>query len=301
MKCRTCKKNAVVGLKSHNTAFCEECYFKFFRRQIEKGIQSRKLLKKDDKILIAVSGGKDSLVLAYELLELGYNISALFLDLAIPVASESSRQHVQNFCDKYHIPLYIKDIKKEGFEIPKISKLLKRPVCSLCGKIKRYYFNRTTLEKGFDVLATGHNLDDEIGRLLSNVLRWDTEHLATQGPALPSMPGFCRKVKPLWRLTEFEIANYAFLRKIEPAWEPCPYSSGASFPVLKDIFHQLELKMPGRKLDFYQGFLEKGKKFFPSLQTEYTICDNCGGVSNFNNLCAICSLKENIKKISSAN
>lgn len=108
---------------------------------------------------------------------------------------------------------------------------------------------------GFNVLATGHNLDDEVARLTSNTLRWDRAYLSDQGPALEEEGGFARKVKPLWRLTEFETANYAFLMGIENHYAPCPYSGGASFSVLKRMWMDLEEAMPGRKIDFYQGFL----------------------------------------------
>lgn len=93
-------------------------------------------------------------------------------------------------------------------------------ICSACGKIKRHYFNKTALEEGFTALATGHNLDDEIARLFSNTLRWDVGYLSDQGPRLDGEDGFARKVKPFWRLTEFETATYAFLEEIEHIIRP---------------------------------------------------------------------------------
>lgn len=293
MKCKICKSNAVVRLASHNAAFCEECFLKFFRRQLERGIHSARLFEKDERILVALSGGKDSLALVNELLELGYDVTGLFVDLAIPESSSLAREHVADFCAERGIPLLVVDMAKEGLAIPSVKKRIKRPICSVCGKIKRHYFNKIALEKGFDALATGHNLDDEVGRLFSNVLRWDQAYLESQGPLLPAMPGFCRKVKPLWRLTEFETANYAFIKGIQPHWAPCPYSSGASFSRLKKIFHGLELEMPGRKLDFYQGFLENGKKFFkagrPALEHK---CEQCGSQINEPGLCGVCRIRE---------
>ena len=72
--------------------------------------------------------------------------------------------------------------------------------CAACGTLKRHYFDRAARDGGFDVLATGHNLDDEAAVLLGNVLHWQTEYLGRQVPVLEERPGFPRKVKPLVRL-----------------------------------------------------------------------------------------------------
>lgn len=293
MKCKVCKREAAVGLKSHNAAFCEECFLKFFRRQVERGIHEAKLLEPDDKILVALSGGKDSLVLISELLELGYNATGLFIDLGIPESSEPAREHVRDFCSSNGIPLMVEDMRGEGLAIPAVKKATRRPICSICGKIKRHYFNKAAISGGFDALATGHNLDDEVARLFSNILRWDKAYLAAQGPLLEARAGYCRKVKPLWRLTEFETANCAFIKNIKPHWAPCPYSEGASFSTLKSVFQDLELQMPGRKLDFYQGFLKQGRNNFKVERGQMEgRCESCGAPVNEGSLCGVCRLRE---------
>lgn len=294
MKCKICKEEAAVALKSHNAAFCPDCYKKFFRRQLLRGIEAFSLFSPRDRILVAISGGKDSLALALELHEIGYDITGLFLDLAIPSSSDTARTLVEAFCAQHGLKLEVVELKKEGLAIPDVKRKLKRPVCSVCGKIKRHYFNRFALERGYDALATGHNLDDEASRLFSNTLRWDKAYLADQGPALPAQPGFVRKVKPLWRLTEFETACYSFLRGINYHWQPCPYSQGASFPVLKQTLNQLEKRMPGRKLDFYQGFLARGRAAFADSASESNLrnCDHCGLPTSSPDLCGVCRIRE---------
>lgn len=300
MKCKVCKAEAAVSLRSHNAAFCEKCYLEFFRRQLLRGIESRKLFTPAEKVLVALSGGKDSLSLMLELVELGYNATGLFIDLGIPGSSEAARAKVTAFCQKHNLPLQITDLVSEGLPIPKVQQTLRRPVCSACGKIKRYFFNQAAIAGGFDALATGHNLDDEVGRLLSNTLRWDTAYLAGQGPCLPAENGFVRKVKPLWRLTEFETANYAFLRGIEFHCAVCPYSAGASFSMLKGWMHTLELRMPGRKLDFYLGFLARGQAAFAAQadgkNTALSACSACGAPTSAGELCGVCRIREAVRE-----
>ena len=297
MKCTRCKATAVVALPSHHSGFCETCFLDFFTGQVEKGIRRQKLFAHTDRILVALSGGKDSLGLMYELDRLGYSVTGLHIDLGIPGSSPSARAAVEAFCGKHGLALIVKEMEAEGLAIPKVKARLNRPICSACGKIKRHYFNRVALEQGFTVLATGHNLDDEVARLFSNTLRWDAAYLSDQGPALAAEEGhggFVRKVKPLWRLSEFETANYAFLRGIDYHYAPCPYSKGASFTFHKKIWADIEEHMPGRKLDFYQGFLERGRPVFArAMEDDGAIlrpCADCG-LPTSQDLCGVCRIR----------
>ncbi|MDR0339008.1 MAG: adenine nucleotide alpha hydrolase family protein [Desulfovibrio sp.] len=296
MKCTRCKATAAVALPSRNSGFCESCFLDFFTGQVEKGIRRHQLFSHEDRILVALSGGKDSLALMFELKRLGYNVTALHIDLAIPRSSEDARAVVEAFCAKHDLKLIVKEMAAEGLPIPMVKARLKRPICSACGKIKRHYFNRVAHEEGFTVLATGHNLDDEVARLFSNTLRWDTAYLSDQGPALAAAQdhSFIRKVKPLWRLSEFETANYAFLRGIDWHFAPCPYSRGASFTFHKHIWAAIEEKMPGRKLDFYQNFLERGRPVFAAAEehngNQLRPCDQCG-MPTSQPTCGVCRIR----------
>jgi len=294
MKCRRCKATAVVALPSHNTGFCPECFLMFFSRQIERTIKSYKLLTPDDRILVAVSGGKDSLALMLELKLLGYNATGLHVDLGIPGSSEQARATVERFCRDRDIELRVVELEHEGLPIPKVKAALTRPICSACGKIKRYYFNKAAIDGGFTVLATGHNLDDEVSRLFANVLRWDTGYLSDQGPLLPAANGFARKIKPLSRVSEFETANYCFLRSIVPHMSACPYSHGASFTAHKALWADLEERMPGQKRSFYEGFLQRGRQAFARLDEEQgtplNACTSCGYPTSAET-CGVCRVR----------
>ena len=257
---------AIISLPSHNTGFCENCFRDFFSAQVARGIETGKLFTHEDRILVALSGGKDSLSLMLELSRQGYDVTGLHIDLGIPGSSEIVRGVIERFCGKHGFKLIVKEMAKEGLAIPLVKQRLKRPICSACGKIKRHYFNKTALEEGFTALATGHNLDDEIARLFSNTLRWDVGYLSDQGPRLDGEDGFARKVKPFWRLTEFETATYAFLEEIEHHHTPCPYQRRRELHVPKGLWNQLEEEMPGRKLSFYVDFLKRGRSAFAGLE-----------------------------------
>lgn len=300
MKCKICGQIAHVGLKSHNAAFCAGCFRDFFSRQVERGIRSQKLLAKNENALVALSGGKDSLSLMLELGRQGYDVTGLYIDLGIPKSSAHAREIVQRFCQKHAFNLRVISLEEEGLAIPRVKAAIRRPICSACGKIKRHFFNRAALDGGYACLATGHNLDDETARLLSNAMRWDSAYLSSQGPLLEAESGFARRIKPLWRLSEFETANYAFIEDIDHSCLPCPYSPGASFTVLKQLLGRLEKEMPGRKLDFYQAFLKQGRPFFaPAAKNEETPlrpCENCGAPTSADRLCGVCRIREAVRE-----
>jgi len=221
------------------------------------------MFEKRDRLLVAVSGGKDSLALWDILLKLGYKTDALYVNLGIGGYSESSRQKVVQFSEAvaagYGAVLHIHTVdREEGAGIRELAMMVHRPTCSTCGTIKRYQFNRAAIQHGYDVMATGHNLDDEAARLLGNVLHWQTEYLEKQGPCLPaSVDGFAKKVKPLYRLTERELAAYCVLNKIDYVVEECPMAQGARTLLYKEVLNRLETESPGTKQMFYWGFLEK--------------------------------------------
>ncbi|MDL2266502.1 tRNA(Ile)-lysidine synthetase, partial [Desulfovibrio sp. OttesenSCG-928-G15] len=107
MKCTRCKATAVVALPSHHSGFCETCFTDFFTKQVEKGIRRQKLFTHEDNILVALSGGKDSLALMYELARLEYKVTGLHIDLGIPASSGAARSAVENFCAAHGLELVI--------------------------------------------------------------------------------------------------------------------------------------------------------------------------------------------------
>ena len=81
MKCRKCGAGAVIELPRHNAAFCSPDFQEFFRKQVAEAIRKHKMFTPDEPVLVAVSGGKDSLALWDVLIETGYQTAGLYLDL----------------------------------------------------------------------------------------------------------------------------------------------------------------------------------------------------------------------------
>ncbi|HKY75464.1 MAG TPA: tRNA(Ile)-lysidine synthetase, partial [Acidimicrobiia bacterium] len=191
------------------------------------------------------------------------------------------------------------DIPAEyGFDIETAAATVRRPPCGACGLSKRHLFNQAALDGGYDVVATGHNLDDEAAVLFGNVLRWDAEYLGRQYPVLPASPGFVRKVKPLVRLTEREMAAYCVIRNIDYIVEECPMAAGNRHLAYKEALNTLEQHSPGAKANFLFSFLERGHERFAAdadtERAELTPCTVCGSPTT-GEVCAFCRMSERIK------
>ncbi len=303
MKCRRCNKGAVYNLRQHRLAFCETHYLEWLPEQVERFIKHYQMFTRHDKILVAVSGGKDSLSAWDLLLRLGYHADAMTIQLGIDGGinySTESQRCIQDFIAKFwpDAMLHTIDLKTTyGQSIPELAlkndRGHERP-CSVCGLVKRHEMNRLAYELGYTVLVTGHNLDDEAAVLYGNLMNWQIDSLVRQAPVLEAdQRGLARKVKPLCRFYERDMAAYALMRGIKYIYEECPYADGARTLQHKALLNQLENEQPGTKNRFYLGFLSAREHglFTPPPQAEGTLhaCPRCGQpTSTAQGLCAFC-------------
>jgi uncharacterized protein (TIGR00269 family) len=165
--------------------------------------------------------------------------------------------------------------------------------------------NRIGFEDSYDVLLTGHNLDDEAAVLFGNTLNWQVGYLARQHPILEGRPdGFIRRVKPFFRFYEHETAAYAFLRGIDYVQDECPFAIGAKSIYYKEVLNQMEFKRPGLKQYFFLSFLKAKESELLQIRDEYPRedlkeCENCGQPTSAPQLCAYCRTWEKTRTLKS--
>ncbi|MBN1179451.1 MAG: adenine nucleotide alpha hydrolase family protein [Anaerolineae bacterium] len=301
MKCNKCAQRAVFTMRHYKLSLCETHYMEWFVSHTGQTIQKYHLLRPDERVLIAVSGGKDSLSLWDVLIRLGYAVDGLYIDLGIDGGfgySALSHQKIDAFMAGHpETRLHVVDLAAEyGATLPQIAGRKRRgreKPCALCGLIKRHEMNRIAQAFGYDVLVTGHNLDDEAAVLFSNVLHWHTGYIARQAPVLEERTGLARKVKPLCRAYEREVAAYALIRGIDYIYEECPYVEGSRTLMYKGMLDQLEEEAAGTKLQFYVTFLHAKKDGFfrdEEALVELHPCDTCGQPTIAPGSCAFCRI-----------
>ncbi len=188
-------------------------------------------LSKKDRILVALSGGKDSTVTAYLLKKFGYNIEGFHIDLGMGDYSKRCLEAVEKLCEKRDIKLHLYNIKKEmGGSMCYIrtsiqtthGKGLKN--CAICGVIKKWIMNKEARKLKVDKIATGHNLDDEAQTFLMNILKGSPQLSANSG-AITRNEGdkkFITRIKPLFYVAENDIREYAKKMKLPVVYEHCP-------------------------------------------------------------------------------
>jgi len=292
MKCRVCGQEANISLRAYNTALCADDFTFFLEKRVSDTIQKYHLVEKNDTPIVAVSGGKDSLSIWHILNKLGYRADGLYVDLGIGDYSRESLEKIKKMAETLKCKVFVFHIRKI-FErsIDEIAKTIRRVPCSACGMIKRYVMNKVCIDKGYNVLITGHNLDDEAAALLGNLLYWKEEYLWKKSPLLEGREGhLSRKVKPLFLCSEREMAAYALISQIDYIYEECPFSVNAKSLTYKAILNNLEETSPGTKLQFIKGYL-KMVKGGEETTRDLTYCASCG-YPCYGDKCNMCRLLE---------
>jgi tRNA(Ile)-lysidine synthase TilS/MesJ len=239
MKCSKCGGTAVINMRQHRLRLCADHFVEWFVVMTQRAIEKYDMFPPAAKVLVAISGGKDSLALWDVLLKLGYQAEGLYISLGIDEEIGYSDKSLE-MCHRFvatHQPdavLHVVDVGAEyGQSIPQLARTKKRgrgKPCAICGLVKRHIMNhvaargaspgREAEDDGFAAIATGHNLDDEVAVLMQNTLHWQAGYLARQAPVLAERDGLARKVKPFVRLYERETAAYALATSTTSALLP---------------------------------------------------------------------------------
>lgn len=294
-KCKRCKGRGEIRLPSHNTIFCRSCFLHFCETAVTRAMEKFGIPRETD-LMVAVSGGKDSLAVWDILHNLGYRTRGLHIDLEITGFSEPSLDAVRDFASARGLSWARYSLKELfGWTVEDIRYRTRRSICSVCGMLKRQMLNRMTVREGYGALVSGHNLDDEAGRLLGNILRNRSEYFEKQYPYLPSThPRFPAKLKPLYRLESEELRAYCRFANIRQHSARCPLSRGATSHVIKEALALMEAKMPGTKRDFLFSYLKNRRP--PEGSGEAPgLCESCGEPAYFRT-CSVCHLKAQLRE-----
>lgn len=296
MRCHSCRRPANVEIRRSRLALCAACYPGWFRKSVQDRIDHERMFRRDQPVLVAVSGGKDSLALWHVLLRQGYRADGMYIRLGIGEYSQRSQARCEAFAARHGLTLHQVDLAEAGFGIPDLLETRSGKPCAACGTVKRYQFNKVAADLGYPVLATGHNLDDEAATLLGNVVHWQVDYLGRQGPVLASThPKLVRKVKPLYRLGERETAAYAIIERIDYILEECPMAKGANSLAYKDLLNGLEEAQPGAKYRFLVGFLKQGRQAIAGSGFDQAAdlrqCERCGQPTT-GAVCAYCKMAD---------
>ena len=302
MRCRKCGEKAVINMRQHRLSLCKQHYLEWLPNHVLKFIEKNEMCSDHDRVLVAVSGGKDSLALWDILWKLGFHTEGFYINLGINgeiAYSNRSMKFAQEFADQRNLTIHIVDIKRDyGESIPEISVRTRRgrdKPCSLCGLIKRHIMNRFALDGHYDVLVTAHNLDDEAQTIMMNVMRGDSQRIVrTNRPRDKPVEGLISRIKPLLELSERDIVAYSHHLELPYHDVPCPYYREAMRNDLRDFLNEMEHKRPGTLL----AILRSGEAITASLEANtHTFqserCEKCREVAS-GRICKVCRLMDEL-------
>lgn len=312
--CSVCKANQAIFLQRHTgRALCLECLRKDLVNRVITEIARNNMFDKGDRLLLALSGGKDS----YVLLDIIARIHDPKLLGVITIIEGIPRYNrVSNISwiiektRKLGIKLHIVPFKSYvGYTLEELV-LRARELginispCTFCGILRRRIMNHYALMYGYDCILTAHNLDDEVQTILADLMRGDLARFIQLHPlSKPLSKYFVKRVKPLRRVYEYEITAYAYATGFEFQEVDCPYITHAPTlrAKLREYLHEIEGRNPGtllKVLDWYdktvRTLLENRALTYPTK--ELPQCPLCGSPMAFGRrYCMLCELLRKLK------
>ena len=295
MKCTTCKQIAVFL----NPTLCKKHFIRYVEKKVANTIKKYNLITKKDNVVVAVSGGKDSLSVLYLLQKYTKNIIALCIDEGIVGYRATTIEDMKTFCEKHDIRYVIVSYKEEvKYSLDEMKVLLKEKPCTICGAFRRYFLNKKARELGATKLVTGHNMDDESQAIVMNLLRHQPDILPRLGPITGALKDryFIPRVKPLYFLSEKEIAAYALLQEFGIHFTECPNVVHAYRAGVGDLLNNMEKQYPGVKEHIVKQFVEKLPKIRKKFMHEEEVahCESCGEPAA-GRVCKACQLLRNFE------
>jgi len=313
-KCSLCNTKAFVYRRRHSGQyFCKKCFIESIEKIIYKTISKFNMLKPEDKIIIGLSGGKDSIALLYNLKKIQnktYNskpLIALSIDEGINHYSKQRIQKAINICKEFDISHKIISFKKYiGKSLDDIVEWQKnkgdfRFPCNYCATIKRRLLNDIGKELNGTVLALGHNLTDISETYLMNILYNRLPLIARTNFSRKNSKlndAYLDRIFPLMRIPEDEVELYAKLKQFDYYKPVCP--NRKNFPILRrkvlEFLQNIKQQSPEIEFNLFKGCL----RFTSILSEEYrsknlNFCVECGYPTSNPLKCEYCKLLKEIK------
>ena len=312
--CTFCKRRDAVYMRPYSgEKLCAKCFIGSIENKVRATIAEYDMFQHDDKIMVAVSGGKDSVTLLHILAKLvekfpKSSLCAVTVDEGIKGYREEALKFAVKNCRKLNVEHTIASFKDLfGVKLDELVKTIQKTrtddtrgltPCAYCGVLRRRALNVAAREAGVDKLSTAHNLDDETQTILLNLLHGDALRIARVNPVLAeSHPKLVQRVKPLCEVPEKEIAFYAYQRRIKFQSVPCPYASTALRSDIRLFLNRMEEKHAGIKFTLFKSV----EKIKPALEkavaeTKLRECKLCGEPT-VDDVCKACQILQTLNII----
>lgn len=302
-RCSRCGKRATYHQAYSGTYFCDDCFVKYIERKVARTIAKFEMLHAHDRIGVALSGGKDSMMLLHILLKLAprhrSDVVALTVDEGIIGYRERGVRLAVDSSRRLGVQVYTVSFKElYGFTMDDVVNEIgsKMTPCSACGTLRRRAIDVLAKEAGVTVVATGHNLDDIVQTFLINLMNGDIKRIAWLHPKMwRPLHGRPRRVQPLAELLDDEVLHYVKVNGIPFQDEKCPYRSRGIRSRIREMLNDLERESPGIKHVLFKSMLKisEGIRKEGWTTPEVKKCHICGWPST-SDPCNVCRIVTSI-------
>ena len=308
VKCTICKRSFPFFSRVYSgEKLCKKCFAQSVENKVRATIVKHKMLNYNDRIAIAVSGGKDSVSLLKVLVSMERKfpktaLVAVTVDEGIRGYRDEAMETAAKTCKELGVEHHTVAFKTlYGFTLDEIVERMHQrkselTPCAFCGVLRRKALNIAALEVGANKIATGHTLDDEVQTNLLNIFHGDIPKLAAEKPVTDVVhPRLVQKVKPFCEIPERESALYAYVKQLDFQSTPCPYAGEAMRNDIRNLLNRMEERHAGTKFTVFKSM----EKLRPALKTlaergEFRECQECGEPSA-GELCMACQLLKQIQ------
>ncbi len=302
--CSVCKRRDAFFFRPYSgERLCKKCFVESIEAKVRATVAKYHMFSFDDRIAVAVSGGKDSISLLHVLTKMERHhpeasLVAVTVDEGIKGYRDEALEIAAANCKKLGIEHHVVSFKElYGFTLDEIvarKELNGRrelTSCAYCGVLRRRALNVAARDVGADKIATAHTLDDEVQTILMNIFRGDLLRLAKEKPVTDDVhPRFVRKVKPFCEIPEKESTLYAYVKNVRFQDVPCPYASEALRNDVRLMLNRMEEKHTGTKFTVFKSI----ERIRPALdeivkKDDLRECVECGEPSS-SDLCRTCEM-----------
>lgn len=225
-------------------------------RSIRKAVATYGLIADGDRILIGLSGGKDSLCLTEHLARLSkitvprFTVEAVHIRMA-NIQYETSTEYLERFCETLGIKLHV---ITTGFDETQAGK---KPVCFLCSWYRRKAMFNLAQQLGCNKIALGHHQDDIIHTALMNI--FNQGHFSTMPAKLKMRKMPITIIRPLCLVKESVISEHARQQAYEKQIKQCRYEHASRRTDMRRIFETLEQQTPEVRYSVWHALDSEGK------------------------------------------
>ena len=226
----------------------EQTTYRRIQKRFSKATKDYSLLEDGDKILIALSGGKDSLTLLQLLAERSrihkpaISIIAAHVSM-VNISYKSNHTFLQDFCKELHTPYH----HIESSFTPETD--TRRSPCFLCSWNRRKALFELAQQEGCNKIALGHNMDDFLETMLMNITFQGA--FSAMAPAMKMEKFPITIIRPLCLVAEEEIEKYATQRAFPPQIKNCPYEESSNRKQMKDLLAHLTRLNPEARYNLW--------------------------------------------------